>query len=109
MMEVMSSETPTGTRRPSDPCADGEPDESRLRAWEQRTEWPLIALSVLFFAVYAWTVLQPDMAPDLRRGLGFGMWLTWVVFAVDYLVRLALARRRGRFCSNCECCGWSWC
>ncbi|MHA6805103.1 potassium channel family protein [Salinifilum ghardaiensis] len=68
-----------------------------LAKWEQRTEWPLIALSVLFFALYAWTVLEPGMQPGVRRGVGVAMWVTWGAFAVDYAVRLALARQRGRF------------
>ena len=77
--------------------SDVEHEEPRLHRWEQRTEWPLIGLSVLFFAAYAWTVLQPGMPAKLKVGLDFSMWLTWVVFAVDYVIRLALARRRGRF------------
>ncbi|OLT41222.1 ion transporter [Saccharomonospora sp. CUA-673] len=68
-----------------------------MRRWEQHTEWPLIGLSVLFFVGYAWIVLQPDMSAGLRSTLDLTMWITWVVFAVDYLVRLGLARRRGRF------------
>ncbi|GAA1238436.1 potassium channel family protein [Prauserella halophila] len=77
--------------------ADNEPVETRLTSWEQRTEWPMIVLSVLFFAGYAWTVLQPGMDGELRWLLNVAMWVVWGVFAADYLIRLALSRRRGRF------------
>ncbi|GAA1200574.1 potassium channel family protein [Prauserella alba] len=92
IMGAMSAE-PVRT----DNRADDEPDETRLRRWEQRTEWPMIALSVLFFAGYAWVVLEPGMDRGTRSTLDLGMWLVWAAFAADYLVRLALSRRRGRF------------
>ncbi|MBB3050115.1 voltage-gated potassium channel [Prauserella isguenensis] len=82
----------------TDNGARDEPDETQLRRWEQRTEWPMIALSVLFFAGgYAWIVLQPDMDGDLRSTLDVAMWSVWAAFAADYLIRLSLSRRRGRF------------
>ncbi|WP_253826494.1 potassium channel family protein [Prauserella aidingensis] len=81
----------------TDDGAPDEPDETRLRRWEQRTEWPMIGLSVLFFAGYAWIVLQPDMDAGMRSTLDTAMWLVWAAFAADYLIRLSLSRRRGRF------------
>ncbi|MDA3648133.1 potassium channel family protein [Saccharopolyspora indica] len=77
------------------PASDGE--ESRLDRWERRTEWPLIGLSVLFLGLYAWSVLDTRLTPDRQQTLSASMWAIWAVFAGDYLVRLALARRRWRF------------
>lgn len=57
----------------------------------------MVALSMLFLALYAWNVLQPDMPGSLHRAITAGMWTTWVAFAIDYVVKFALARRRGRF------------
>ncbi|SFT02124.1 hypothetical protein [Saccharopolyspora flava] len=74
-----------------------EVDESRLRWWERRTEWPMVALSVLFLGLYAWMVLDTGMSPVTHARLDGIMWAVWAAFAADYLVRLALARRRVRF------------
>ncbi|MFC7340166.1 potassium channel family protein [Saccharopolyspora griseoalba] len=72
-------------------------EEPGLHRWERRTEWPMVALSVLFLALYAWEVLQPGMPGWLHRLVVAGMWVTWAAFGLDYLVKLALARNRGRF------------
>ncbi|MBO2455130.1 two pore domain potassium channel family protein [Actinomadura barringtoniae] len=62
-----------------------------IERWERTTEVPLLVAALLFLAAYAVPILQP--------GLGRGerwMWMlvtlaTWVVFLVDYVVRLHLA------------------
>lgn len=65
-----------------------------LDRWHQLTYWPLIAASLAFIVAYSWQVIA-----DLG-GTGFSlaravMIMTWIVFAVDYLVQLSLARPRG--------------
>ncbi len=70
---------------------------SRVRAWERSTEWPLAATAVLFLVAYAWSILDPAMPRGLHRGLEIVDYAAWVVFAVDYLVRVSLADPRGRY------------
>ncbi|MGH3978362.1 MAG: ion channel [Pseudonocardiaceae bacterium] len=72
-------------------------DEPRLTAWERRTDWPLTGLAALFLIGYAASVLLPGLAGPWRTALQAVLWGTWAVFAVDYVVRLRLARRRWRF------------
>jgi voltage-gated potassium channel len=55
---------------------------------------------VLFLAAYAWQVLDTSLTPAGAGALEAVVVVTWVVFAVDYLVRLALARRRWRYVSR---------
>ncbi len=59
--------------------------------WEKRMEWPLNAAAVVFLAAYAWPILQPSLGTTSRVWCEVVTWLTWVVFAVDYGVRLAHA------------------
>ncbi|RFU19894.1 potassium channel family protein [Geodermatophilus marinus] len=73
------------------------PTDDRLERWEQAAEWPLIAAAVLFVVAYAWPVIDPDLAAPWPEVLTVLTWATWTVFAVDYLVRLGLARDRGAF------------
>ncbi|HET9142713.1 potassium channel family protein [Actinophytocola sp.] len=80
---------------PASPADDG--DEPRLSAWTRRTDWPLTGLAVIFLAVYAWQVLDTTAAPARHTALETTMWVIWAIFALDYLTRLALARRKGRF------------
>jgi len=64
--------------------------------WQRLTYWPLIVSSVVFIVAYSWQVIA-----DLH-GAGYVvarvvMGATWVLFVVDYIVRLSLARPRGRW------------
>lgn len=65
--------------------------------WERRTEWPLAAVAVVFLGAYTWLVLQPTMPRPLHHALNVVSYAAWATFWVDYLVRVALARPRGRY------------
>jgi voltage-gated potassium channel len=71
-------------------------DEPRIAAWDRRVDWWLTALAVVFLVVYAVQVLaRPEAAVD--AALEVVLTTIWVVFGLDYLVRIVLARRRWRF------------
>ncbi|MCW4355598.1 potassium channel family protein [Hoyosella sp. YIM 151337] len=59
------------------------------------SEWVLIASAFVYIGAYALIVLMPDSALHLPAQLT--MIAVWVVFVVDYLMRLAGAERRGRW------------
>jgi voltage-gated potassium channel len=61
------------------------------------SEWPLTVGAVGFLGVYAWPVLQPGMPGGVRRACEVATVVIWVAFAGDFVVRLVLARERGRF------------
>jgi voltage-gated potassium channel len=65
--------------------------------YQRAAEWPLTVAAGLFLAAYAWPVLEPAMAEGLQRACATATVAIWVVFACDFLLRLALARRRVRF------------
>lgn len=71
--------------------------ESRLSAWERRSEWPLTGLAVIFLGVYAFDVLNTALSPRQHALLDLVMTGIWVVFAVDFVVRLALATDHRQF------------
>ena len=70
--------------------------QSRLERFEQRTEWPLAAVAILFLGLYSVQVLaRPHgFGADALRAALFGLYL---VFVTDYLERLYLADSRGRW------------
>ncbi|MHA6628236.1 ion channel [Pseudonocardia sichuanensis] len=72
-------------------------DEPRIAAWDRRVDWWLTGLAVVFLVAYAWQVLDTSLGPVGRMLLEGVLTGTWALFGVDYLVRIALARRRGRF------------
>jgi voltage-gated potassium channel len=82
---------------PAESPAPEVPDESRLAAWEQRTDMPLTVVASVFLVIYAVQVLATRPGQMLWTGLEIALWAIWVVFVVDYVVRLAKARRRLRF------------
>ncbi|MGQ4486935.1 potassium channel family protein [Streptomyces sp. 372A] len=68
-----------------------------LTRWERRTEVPLLAASLVFLAGYASRVLAPyDAEPwhDLSLAL---VGATWLLFVLDYAVRLRLSGLGLRF------------
>lgn len=65
-----------------------------LERWHDITSWPLIVASLLFIVAYSWLVIANlQGTPYLVARLVMGA--TWVIFVVDYLVRLAIAKPRG--------------
>jgi voltage-gated potassium channel len=72
-------------------------DEPRVAAWNRRVDWPLTVLALVFLAAYAWSVLDRTITPAGHDTLEVLLTGTWVVFGLDYLVRIGLARRRVRF------------
>ncbi|MFD4695562.1 potassium channel family protein [Streptomyces sp. NPDC058463] len=63
----------------------------RLTEWEQRTEVPLFVAALVFLTGYAVRVLAPQDSepwPDIALAL---VAATWLLFAVDYGVRLRLS------------------
>lgn len=85
----------------SDTYAPGErhsdPLEPRLSAWEARTDLPLTGLAVVFLIGYAWQVLHTGVSPTVVMWQEIGLWAIWAVFAVEYVIRFSLAKRKGRF------------
>ncbi|MGY1723323.1 potassium channel family protein [Blastococcus sp. SYSU DS0533] len=77
--------------------ADTSTEDARRRRWERSAEWPLTVAALFFLASYAWPILDPDLAARWRWLCLVVTWVTWGAFAVDYVVRVALAERRWLF------------
>lgn len=71
--------------------------DRRITAWERRTEWPLGALAVLFLVIYAWPILDEQLSHGWHRACDLTGYTIWVVFAVDYVVRVSMAADRPRY------------
>jgi voltage-gated potassium channel len=70
---------------------------SRSDRWTRRTEYPLAALAVLFLGAYAWPILQPTLSHSLRQLCTTVVYVSWAMFAVDYVGRFVLARNKRSF------------
>jgi voltage-gated potassium channel len=77
--------------------SDSDVGEPRIAAWERRLDPWLTGLAVVFLAAYTWSVLDPGLPSAGHEVVEVGLTVVWAIFGVDYLVRLALARRRWRF------------
>ena len=74
-----------------------EHDEPRIAAWDRRVDWWLTGLAVVFLVAYAVQVLNPDIGATGATLLEVVLTGVWVVFGLDYVVRISLAQRRWRF------------
>ncbi|MEU0003519.1 ion channel [Streptomyces sp. NPDC006314] len=70
---------------------------SAQAAWERRTQRPLLALAVAFAVAYAVPIVDGSAGYSLTAVCTAVEWVVWGSFAVDYVVRLALAPRRKEF------------
>jgi hypothetical protein len=67
------------------------------RRWEKATDWPLMVAAVVFLAAYALPVLDPDLPTWLLDFCRWLSWITWGIFIIDLVLRLALADERLRY------------
>ena len=72
-------------------------DESRVERWERSAQVPLMAVSLLFVAAYAWPILDPALDPSLVGLCALVVWLTWAVLVVELGVRFATAESKWAF------------
>jgi voltage-gated potassium channel len=71
-----------------------------VERWESRAEVPLLLLAVAFLVSYAWPILDPALDRDLAQVLDLATWTIWVAFAIDFVVRIALAEPRSTYVSK---------
>jgi voltage-gated potassium channel len=79
-------------------AAGGEPGrmdaDSPLARWENRTELPLFAASLVYLGAYAVHVLAPGLPTAWHTTLKAVIAATWALFVLDYVVRLRLRDAR---------------
>lgn len=69
-------------------------DEARIERWDDRVDWLLAGSAAAFLIAYAWPILEPDLSSGWKTACAWVVAGTWILFGVDYLIRLALARHR---------------
>ncbi len=70
------------------------PPMTRLERWATATEWPLMLAAIAFLAAYAWPILDRDLPSSVQTACTAITWLTWGLFALDYIARVTLASDR---------------
>ncbi|MFD5566478.1 potassium channel family protein [Streptomyces cadmiisoli] len=71
--------------------------QSAQARWERRAQRPLLALAVLFAVAFAVPIVDASASRPVTLACLVTEWVVWGAFAVDYLVRLALAPDRRTF------------
>jgi voltage-gated potassium channel len=72
-------------------------DQTRVERWERSAQLPLMAVSLLFVAAYAWPILDPGLDSGLVRLCSTVVWLTWGVLVLELVVRFVAAPDKWRF------------
>lgn len=68
-------------------------DDDRLVHWQNRSEMPLLLMSLAYLAAYTVHVLDPGLPHGVHAALLSVIGATWAGFLVDYVVRLRLSGR----------------
>lgn len=71
--------------------------DSRVGRWERRAEVPLLLLALAFLVAYAWPILDPNTGRDARAFFNATATAVWIAFAVDFIIRIAIAEQRVRY------------
>lgn len=67
--------------------------DPRVHRWERCVEWPLAVAATIFLAIYSIQVLI-DPQGRVNDALEIVLGITYVLFVIDYLIRLTLADNR---------------
>ncbi len=67
--------------------------------WERWTRWPLAGAALVFLVAYSLPILDPGMPGRWKALCATVVGLLWLVFIVDFVVRLVAADHRFR---------WAW-
>lgn len=67
-----------------------------LSRWERISEWPMTALALIFVFAYSWEVIARTHIPLCEKTIN----IIWLLFIVDYVVSLSLARNKGAWFRN---------
>ncbi len=81
---------------PVDP-AHTKGETSATRRWERATTWPLTAVSLVYLVVYTWHAIGDFTTGRWGLVTSLAIVVCWAAFVLDYVVRLALSRPRGRW------------
>ncbi|MFT3969881.1 MAG: ion channel [Micropruina sp.] len=68
-----------------------------IERWNRTAAWPLAIAAVIFLVAYSWEILSTGLSRPWQLFLQVVDYATWAVFALDYLVRVCLAKRRWRY------------
>jgi voltage-gated potassium channel len=68
----------------------------RVDRWEKRAEVPLLLLSAVFLIAYIWPSVDGRMGPGLQSSLRVVTWAVWILFVLDFAVRICLVGHRNR-------------
>jgi len=73
---------------------------TRSERWESRTAFPLIGLGMAFLVAYALPIIEPGLPQAWLITCEVIEIITWVAFSIDFIVRLVLSPKRGRFIAS---------
>ncbi|NUS17876.1 MAG: two pore domain potassium channel family protein [Streptomyces sp.] len=69
-------------------------DDDRLLRWQNRSEFPLFLMSLIYLAAYAVHVLDPGLPRAAHSALLAVIAATWAGFLADYAARLRFSGQR---------------
>jgi voltage-gated potassium channel len=76
------------------------PISTAVDRWEATTEWPLALLALTFLGAYAWPILDESLSGGWRQTCRWAGYAVWLLFLVDFVIRVLLATGRGHYVSR---------
>ena len=71
--------------------------EARQERWTRSAQIPLLVVSLVFVAAYAWPILDPDLSLGVQTACAVVVWLMWAILVAEFGVRFFMAEKKWDF------------
>ena len=72
-------------------------EESRAERWDRQAQVPMMIVSLVFVAAYAWPILDTGLDPEMVRLCSAVVWLTWGLLALELVMRFLASEKKWAF------------
>jgi voltage-gated potassium channel len=87
----------TGENARTNKATPLSPRAQFVERWEHYTLWPLVALGLVFLALYAIPIIWPELPAEEILDIDIAMDVIWALFIIDFVVKFVVTDAKPQF------------